>query len=147
MSFSATRLSRELLKLKEESVDGVEIVNTDDISTWKAIIYGPPGTPFENGKFDMELKFYDTYPVKPPSVKFVSEIFHPNVYRDGKICVDILQGEWSPAQNVRTILISIRSLLMDPNPNSPANRDAANLLRNNKDAYNEKVRKMINHKS
>ena len=147
MSFSAIRLSRELVKLKDESVDGVEIVNTEDISNWKAIIHGPPGTPFENGKFDMELKFYDNYPVKPPTVKFISEIFHPNVYRDGKICVDILQGEWSPAQNVRTILISIRSLLMDPNPNSPANRDAANLLRTDKEAYNNKVKNMITHKS
>lgn len=143
MSFTTIRLTRELAKLKDEKVEGVEILNTDNIRLWEAIIFGPQNTPFENGKFHMQLKFDDDYPVKPPSVQFVTKIFHPNVYRDGKICVDILQGEWSPAQNIRTILISIRSLLMDPNPNSPANRDAAMLLKNNPDEYNQKVRDMV----
>ena len=145
MSFTTLRLTRELAKLNEDKVEGVEISETDNIRLWKAVISGPPDTPFENGKFQMELKFDDDYPVKPPSVKFLSKMFHPNIYRDGKICVDILQGEWSPAQNIRTILVSIRSLLMDPNPNSPANRDAAVLFKDNIKLYNSKVRKIISN--
>jgi ubiquitin-conjugating enzyme E2 A len=78
--------------------------------------------------------------MKPPSVKFISHIYHPNVYKGGSICVDILQSEWSPAQNIRTILLSIRSLLMDPNPTSPANREAANLYVKDKESYNQKVK-------
>lgn len=147
MSFTTLRLTRELSKLNQEKVEGVEIIPTNNICYWKAIIDGPPNTPFENGKFNMELKFDDDYPVKPPSVKFTSTMFHPNIYKDGKICVDILQREWSPVQNIRTILISIRSLLIDPNPNSPANRKAATMLINDKNKYNETVRKLINHKS
>jgi len=143
MSFSTLRLTRELAKLNQEKVEGVEIITTDNISHWKAIIDGPLDTPFENGKFQMELNFNEDYPVKPPSIKFVTQMFHPNIYRDGKICVDILQGQWSPAQNIRTILISIRSLLIDPNPSSPANRDAAVMFTKNKEKYNETVRKMI----
>ena len=139
MSLSTLRLTRELSKLKQESVEGIEINETEDIMNWFAIITGPPDTPFEGGKFKLQLKFSGEYPIKPPSVKFVSNIFHPNVYRDGKICVDILQHQWSPAQNIRSILISIRSLLMDPNPSSPANRDAAVLFRDN---YNEYVKKV-----
>jgi ubiquitin-conjugating enzyme E2 A len=147
MSFTTLRLTRELAKLNKENVDGVEILATDDIYNWKAIIDGPKDTPFEDGKFNLELKFNDDYPVKPPSVKFLTQMFHPNIYRDGKICVDILQREWSPAQNIRTILISIRSLLIDPNPDSPANRDAAKLFVSNKKEYYNKVKSMFTHKS
>ena len=147
MSFTTLRLTRELAKLNQENVDGVEILATKDIYNWKAKIDGPKDTPFEEGKFDIELKFNDDYPVKPPSVKFITPMFHPNIYRDGKICVDILQREWSPAQNIRTILISIRSLLIDPNPDSPANRDAATLFVKDKEGYYKKVKNMITHKS
>ena len=147
MSFTTLRLTRELAKLNQENVDGVEILATKDIYNWKATIDGPKDTPFEEGKFDIELKFNDDYPVKPPYVKFITPMFHPNIYRDGKICVDILQREWSPAQNIRTILISIRSLLIDPNPDSPANRDAATLFVKDKEGYYNRVRKMFTHKS
>lgn len=140
MSFANTRLTKELTKLNgDNSLDGVEISTPNDIRNWIASIDGPEDTPYQNYKFKLEFKFYDNYPIKPPSVKFISPIYHPNVYRDGKICVDILQGEWSPAQNIRTILISIRSLLMDPNPNSPANRDAATLYKKSNEMYNQKV--------
>jgi ubiquitin-conjugating enzyme E2 A len=70
-------------------------------------------------------------------------MYHPNIYRDGKICIDILQNEWTPAQNIRTILYSIRSLLMDPNPASPANREAAELYNKDRIAYENKVKEYV----
>ena len=54
-------------------------------------------------------------------------MFHPNVYADGGICLDILQNRWSPTYDVSAILTSIQSLLDEPNPNSPANNVAAQL--------------------
>ena len=80
---------------------------------------------------------------------FLQNIFHPNIYRDGKICVDILQqNEWSPVQTVRSIVLSLRSLLMDPNPDSPANRDAAVMFVKDIKLYEETVRQeIINYKS
>ena len=59
--------------------------------------------------------------------RFVSKMFHPNVYADGGICLDILQNRWSPTYDVSAILTSIQSLLDEPNPNSPANSVAAQL--------------------
>lgn len=144
MSLATLRLTRELAKLKKDKLDGIEVTETDDIMHWYAKIMGPPETPFEGGVFKLEFKFHSDYPVKPPSVKFLTNMFHPNIYRDGKICVDILQSEWTPAQNIRSILVSIRSLLMDPNPNSPANRDAAKLFVSNLEEYNNRVKKIIN---
>lgn len=147
MSFTNLRLTRELIKLKDEKIDGIEIVDTNNLRIWNAIVSGPIDTPYEKYNFNIEIKFNNEYPMKPPSVKFISPMYHPNVYVDGKICVDILQGEWTPSQNVRTILVSIRSLLMDPNPNSPANREAAILFKRNIEEYKEKVMKFLTKNS
>jgi ubiquitin-conjugating enzyme E2 A len=145
MDFVIKRLTRELSKLKEEAdkLDGIVIDEPQDILVWNAKIKGPPNTPYEDGEFDLLLKFDSDYPKRPPSVKFLIPMYHPNIYRDGKICIDILQSEWSPAQNVRTILYSIRSLLMDPNPASPANREAAELYNKDRIAYENKVKEYV----
>jgi ubiquitin-conjugating enzyme E2 A len=144
-TFANKRLSKELLQLEKNTIPGITILPSDDIMTWHAMIQGPSDTPYEKGKFKIRFRFNDDYPVKAPIVDFITPtpMYHPNIYRDGKICVDILQSEWSPVQNVRTILISIISLLTDPNPNSPANRDAAILYTKSKEEYNIKVRKFI----
>lgn len=153
--FTYKRLAGELSKLehvedndnkffKIKNLNGIKIYpNSEDALFWLAVIDGPPETPYEKGKFQLAVRFRDNYPIKPPSVQFLDIPFHPNIYRDGKICVDILQSEWSPAMNVEKVLVSIRSLLMDPNPKSPANREAANLFVNNYDEYCSKVRKRI----
>lgn len=144
--FAIVRLTRELNKLQSDSdkLVGITIEKPNDIMVWFAKINGPPDTPYEKGIFDIQLTFDIDYPIKAPSVKFLTPMFHPNIYRDGKICVDILQShEWSPVQNIRTILVSIMSLLMDPNSNSPANRIAAELYNKDKSAYEEKVREFI----
>ena len=144
MSITVKRLTKELVSLLSEKnkITGIIIENPSDIMTWYVTIVGPPDSSYENGIFKMLLRFNDEYPVKAPSVKFLTPMFHPNIYRDGKICIDILQAEWTPALNVRTILLSIMSLLTDPNPSSPANRDAA-ILYESRVEYDKKVREFI----
>mmetsp|Transcript_4609 Transcript_4609/g.16136 ORF Transcript_4609/g.16136 Transcript_4609/m.16136 type:complete len:131 (+) Transcript_4609:244-636(+) len=107
---------------------------------WNAVIFGPENTPWDGGTFRLVLEFTEDYPNKAPNVKFVSEIFHPNVYADGSICLDILQNNWSPIYDVAAILTSIQSLLTDPNPNSPANSEAARLFTENKEEYIRQVK-------
>ncbi|CAF2000080.1 unnamed protein product [Brassica oleracea var. botrytis] len=80
---------------------------------------------------------------KPPTVRFVSRMFHPNIYADGSICLDILQNQWSPIYDVAAILTSIQSLLCDPNPNSPANSEAARMFSESKREYNRRVREVV----
>ena len=89
--------------------------------------HSPDDTPWEDGTFRLQLEFTEDYPNKAPTVKFVTRLFHPNVYADGSICLDILQNQWSPIYDISAILTSIQSLLCDPNPNSPANSEAARL--------------------
>ena len=143
-SFASKRIVKEINQIKKENLDGIEILFDENYSEINAIIHGPPDTPYENGQFKLSINIGSSYPMKPPSVKFTSNIFHPNVYNDGKICVDILQNEWSPSLKISTILISIRSLLMDPNPDSPANGNAAKLFINDRNKFDETVREFIN---
>ena len=70
-------------------------------------------------------------------------MFHPNVYADGRICLDILQNQWSPIYDVWAVLTSIRSLLGDPNPNSPANSEAASIYNGNKNEYERRVKQVV----
>lgn len=115
----------------------------DDIFTWRALIAGPEGTIWEGGLFRLTMKIPDNYPQYPPKVKFDTPVFHPNIYTNGDICLDLLQSQWSPQNTIASILISIQSLLNDPNPSSPANKEAAGLLTNNKAEYEKKVRECV----
>lgn len=110
---------------------------------WNAVIFGPEESPWEGGTFKLLLTFTEEYPNKPPTVVFESEMFHPNVYGDGNICLDILQNQWSPIYDIAAILTSIQSLLCDPNPNSPANSEAAKLFSENKREYYRKVVQVV----
>lgn len=106
---------------------------------WQAVVFGPDGTIWEGGSFHLELEFSDDYPNKAPKAVFTSRVFHPNVYGDGTVCLDILQNQWSPVYDISAILTSIRSLLCDPNPYSPANNEAAQLYIENRREYNQCV--------
>lgn len=138
------RLMRDFRRLKEdpqESVTGAP--QEDDIMKWSCVIFGPDDTPWEGGTFRLSMDFTEDYPNKPPTVKFVSPIFHPNVYATGAICLDILQNNWSPIYDVSAILTSILSLLNDPNPASPANVEAAKLFQENRREYDRKVMAVV----
>lgn len=110
---------------------------------WNAVIFGPSETPFEEGIFRLLLSFDEEYPTKPPAVKFVSRMFHPNVYPDGKLCLDILQNRWSPTYDVAAVLTSVQSLLHDPNPDSPANVAAAQLYKEDRREYARRVKETV----
>lgn len=135
---------RDLKKMCADSPPGVTgSPLSDNIMMWEAVIFGPKGTPYEDGTFRLKLEFTEEYPNKPPRVMFISKIFHPNVYADGSICMDILSSAWSPTYDVMAILISIQSLLDSPNPLSPANNVAAQLYNDNKREYEKRVRACV----
>lgn len=116
----------------------------DDLFHWRAVIAGPEDSVWEGGLFKLDLKFSDYYPLQPPTVRLVTKnVFHPNVYVDGNICLDTLRSCWSPTLDVETLLLSITSLLSDPNPRSAANGHAAKLLVEDRPAYDEKVRTVV----
>ncbi|GER38570.1 ubiquitin-conjugating enzyme E2 2 [Striga asiatica] len=138
------RLMRDFKRLQQDPPAGISGAPQDNnIMLWNAVIFGPDDTPWDGGTFKLTLQFTEDYPNKPPTVRFVSRMFHPNIYADGSICLDILQNQWSPIYDAAAILTSIQSLLCDPNPNSPANSEAARLFSESKREYNRRVREIV----
>lgn len=97
----------------------------DNLFSWVAQITGGSGTIYEGLQYKLSLSFPSRYPYTPPTVKFVTPCYHPNVDTHGNICLDILKEKWSALYDVRTILLSIQSLLAEPNNESPLNVEAA----------------------
>lgn len=145
MSSSARRrLVRDFKRLQSDPPSGVTAAPHDsNILVWQAVIFGPDETPWEGGTFKLELTFTEDYPNKAPAVRFTTRIFHPNIYNDGQICLDILQNQWSPIYDISAVLTSIQSLLSDPNPASPANSEASRLYSENRREYNRRVREVV----
>uniref|UniRef100_UPI00397EF931 ubiquitin-conjugating enzyme E2 n=1 Tax=Salmonella sp. s54836 TaxID=3159673 RepID=UPI00397EF931 len=114
------RILRETQKLMTEPCPGINAVPYQDNSRhFHVVIDGPKDTPFEGGKFKMELFLPEDYPMTAPKVIFRTKIYHPNVDNLGRICLDILKDKWSPALTVFTVLLSIQALLSAPNPDDP----------------------------
>ncbi len=119
--FSMSAIKRICRELKELGLDPpaqctAGPAKEDDVFNWDATISGPPGTAYEGGVFHLRIRFPQNYPFQPPDATFVTKVYHPNVNRDGKMCLDILRHLWSPAMSVSKVLLSIISLLESPNP-------------------------------
>ena len=142
------RLLREFKNIRA-SGDGADktltaSISDQDITSWTAVIFGAKDTEWENGVFRLKIDFPEDYPTRPPNVVFENVIpFHPNVYQNGKICIDILQHNWSSAYDISSVLTSIQALLVDPNPNSPANNEAAVLFTENRPEYTRRVKRCV----
>ncbi|KAE8672494.1 putative Ethylene-responsive transcription factor [Hibiscus syriacus] len=87
----------------------------EDMFHWQATIMRPPDSPYAGGVFLITIHFSPDYPFKPPKVAFRTKVFHPNINSNGSICLDILKEQWSPALTISKMLLSICSLLTDPN--------------------------------
>ena len=112
----------------------------DDIFYWCACITGPSDSPYAGGLFYLDIYFSKDYPFKPPKIKFTTQIYHPNINRSGSICLDILKNNWSPALTISKVLLSILSLLTDPNPNDPLEPTIAQIYKTNIGEYNKRAR-------
>ncbi|EDV29346.1 uncharacterized protein TRIADDRAFT_20134 [Trichoplax adhaerens] len=146
-----------LTELQRKPTEGFSAgLQDDDIFKWAVMIIGPPDTPFEGGFFKAHLDFPRDYPQRPPVMQFQTKIYHPNVDKDGKVCISILHepGEdkfgyeksserWRPIHTVETILLSVISMLADPNDESPANIDAAKDWRENKEKFKRLVAQCV----
>lgn len=106
-----------------------------DLFKWQATIIGPDKSPYEGGVFFLTITFGKDYPFKPPKVQFNTQIYHPNISKSGSICLDILATQWSPALTISKVLISICSLLTDPNPKDPLVAEIAKVYENDPKRY------------
>lgn len=137
-------LQVEMNNIRKDPIEGVliELQDDENMFDWDVGVFGPPKTLYEGGYFKAKIKFPQDYPYSPPSFKFLTKMWHPNIYETGDVCISILhppvddpqsgelpQERWNPTQNVRTIMLSVISMLNEPNTSSPANVDASVMFR------------------
>lgn len=131
------RLNKELKEfnsfIESESIDShrfisINIIN-DDILNLNVCFLGPKETPYEEIINNIDIKIPPEYPTKAPIFTFCNKVFHPNIASNGVICLDIIKDKWTPVYTIRTVIMSIISLLSDPNPDSPLNGQAAHLYK------------------
>eukprot|EP00013_Stygamoeba_regulata_P000058 CAMPEP_0177630912 /NCGR_PEP_ID=MMETSP0447-20121125/1469_1 /TAXON_ID=0 /ORGANISM="Stygamoeba regulata, Strain BSH-02190019" /LENGTH=160 /DNA_ID=CAMNT_0019132361 /DNA_START=298 /DNA_END=780 /DNA_ORIENTATION=+ len=152
------RLMQEYKALTLHPPEGVIAgpINEDNFFEWEALITGPEGTPYEGGVFSATLKFPLDYPLNPPKMVFTCPMWHPNIYVNGEVCISILHppGEdpnhyerseerWSPVLSVEKVLISVMSMLAEPNDESGANIEASKMWRTDRAEFERTVRETV----
>lgn len=126
------RIIKETQRLMQEPVPGIRACPDESNARYFHVtVTGPEDSPFEGGLFKLELFLPEDYPMSAPKVRFITKIYHPNIDRLGRICLDILKDKWSPALQIRTVLLSIQALLSAPNPDDPLANDVAELWKVN----------------
>jgi ubiquitin-protein ligase len=143
------RLNKELADIakniesdENKTVRSISIVD-NNIFHWSADFVGPKGCPYEDYLYTLDISIPIDYPFKPPKIKFSTGIFHPNINSGGDICLDILKTQWSPALTIYKTILSISTLLADGNNLDPLNSEAANLMKSNKGAFENEVRRKL----
>lgn len=125
----------EQLSDREKREEILSAERTED-HVWQIRFRGPSETYLSQMVYLLEIRTKPNYPYEEPKAKFLNKVFHPNVSEKGDVCVSILDAsEWSPSSNMLSIVHSIRSLLVDPNPESPLNAEAGKLLKKDKKNY------------
>ncbi|TPX35800.1 hypothetical protein SmJEL517_g01990 [Synchytrium microbalum] len=140
------RLMKELKDFQKSGGEGILAlapVNDHDMLMWRATISGQEGSSYDGGIFHLMIEVPKQYPIHPPKIHFITTVCHPNIHlKTGEICLDLLKSAWSPAWTLQAACLAIRVLLLHPEPNSPLNCDAANLLRCNDDRGYDSLVKM-----
>ncbi|KAH9855544.1 ubiquitin-conjugating enzyme/RWD-like protein [Lenzites betulinus] len=114
------RIHREVADLKKEDLGAIKLApSDDDLFHWNATIPGPEGSVYEGGVFEVEITLGHDYPFSAPRMAFKTRIYHMNINERGGICIDILKHNWSPALSLFKVVLSLSSLLTDPNPKDP----------------------------
>lgn len=121
-----TRIIKETEKLQRENQEGIEARPSPENPRYFHVkMRGPPQSSYEGGVFNLELFLPEEYPMVPPKVRFLTRIYHPNVDKLGRICLDIIKDKWSPALQIIKVLLSIQLLMASPNPDDPLDNEVA----------------------
>ncbi|KAI3659796.1 hypothetical protein MP638_002753 [Amoeboaphelidium occidentale] len=124
------RLQKDLGELELPKTMQLDIPNPDDLLNFSL---------YKGGQFDFSFKFKTSYPHDPPKVTCTKKIYHPNLDLDGNVCLNILREDWKPVLNLQSIAVGLQFLFLEPNPDDPLNKDAAMVLRSDRQKFEKYV--------
>ncbi len=124
---SMARINKETKTLMTSTPPGIEVAMGENPFHFHAVIHGAPSTVYEGGKFRLEVYIPDDYPMVPPKVLFRTKIYHPNIDRLGRICLDVLKDKYSPALQIVNVLLSIQALMSAPALDDPLEAEIAKI--------------------
>ncbi|KIX03228.1 uncharacterized protein Z518_06780 [Rhinocladiella mackenziei CBS 650.93] len=145
------RITKELGELMTSPPAGitVELVDESNLFQWKVTMEGPAGSPYASGNFNLSLTLPPNYPFKPPTVTFITKIYHPNISNDsppnsGIMCLGMLKdSEWKPSTKMSAVLEFARQLLKEPNPDDAVEAKIADQFRNDRAAYEKEAKEWV----
>ena len=152
------RIAKEIADIHADTLSHIQADvagNGDDLTQLKGSFKGPPGTPYEGGTYKIDIRIPSEYPFRPPTMKFETKVYHPNVSsqtvspaipstlqrleanagRQGVICLDTLGTAWSPVLTIKSALLSLQSLLSTPEPKDPQDAQVAEMLLKNPNEF------------
>ena len=142
-----SRIYKEIEEIYIDPPDNVSAgpINDNDIFHWEAVINGPEETDYKDGVFLLDIIIPTEYPYKPPTCKFKTKIWHPNIDpNSGAICISILKTKnWNPSMTINNILLSIMLLLYKPNFDDPLNSTASDEYKDNPEKYKDKIKQWV----
>ncbi|KAJ6529002.1 ubiquitin-conjugating enzyme E2 [Mycena capillaripes] len=135
------RINKELNELGREPLTSCSAGPIgEDMLQWQGTIMGPDESPYAGGVFFLSITFPIDYPFKAPKVSFTTKIYHPNINADGSICLDILKDQWAPSMTISKVLLSICSMLTEPNPDDPLVPEIAHQYKTDRPSYEANAR-------
>jgi len=139
------RIQKELVDLGRDPPANCSAgpIDEKDQYHWQATIMGPEDSPYSGGVFFLNIHFPADYPFKPAKINFTTRIYHPNINSNGAICLDILKEQWSPALTISKVLLSISSLLTDPNPDDPLVPEIAHIYKTDRAKYEATAKEWV----
>ena len=96
------RIQKEIAMMNKDPIKGIRIIpDPQDFHLFTVYLDGPTETPYEGGVFHCDLMLPEDYPMSAPKILFNTKIFHPNIDKLGRVCLDILKSNWTPALQIR----------------------------------------------
>uniref|UniRef100_A0A0A9Z2Q8 E2 NEDD8-conjugating enzyme n=1 Tax=Lygus hesperus TaxID=30085 RepID=A0A0A9Z2Q8_LYGHE len=141
-SAAQLRITKDLNELNLPKTCNTEFPDPDDLLSFKLVICPDEGF-YRGGKFTFSFKVGPNYPHEPPKVKCETHVYHPNIDLEGNVCLNILREDWKPVLTVSSIVYGLQYLFLEPNPEDPLNKEAAEVLQNNRRVFEQNVQKAM----